>query len=91
MTTGPKRDLLGELVQAVRKKDGMRIGFYYSLYEWFNPLWLHDRPRYIAEHMTPQFHDVVSRYRPSIIFADGEWDLSSEEWKSPGTLSVALQ
>ena len=87
MTIGPKRDLLGDLTEAVRKKEGMRIGFYYSLYEWFNPLWLKDRPRYVVEHMHPQFRDVVSRYRPSIIFADGEWDLTSEEWKSPELLA----
>ena len=40
---GPNRDLLGELADAVRKQEGMKFGFYYSLYEWFNPLWLKDR------------------------------------------------
>ena len=84
---GPHRDLLGELTEAVRKKEGMRIGFYYSLYEWFNPLWLKDRKRYVAEHMHPQFKDVVSRYRPSIIFADGEWDMPSSDWKSEELLA----
>ena len=37
--TGPKRDLLGDLTSAVRKQ-GLRMGYYYSLYEWYNPLWL---------------------------------------------------
>ena len=87
MTVGPHRDLLGELTTAVRKKDGLQMGLYYSLYEWFNPLWLKDRPRYVAEHIHPQFKDVVMRYRPSIIFADGEWDLTPEEWKSPELLA----
>jgi len=87
METGPKRDLLGELATAVRKKPGMYFGFYYSLYEWFNPLWKADKARYIAEHMHPQFKDVVTRYKPSIIFSDGEWDLTSAEWKSPELLS----
>jgi alpha-L-fucosidase len=60
---GPRRDLMGELATATRAA-GLKFGFYYSLYEWFNPLWLKDRPRYVTEHMIPQFKDVVSRYAP---------------------------
>ncbi len=63
------------------------MGFYYSLYEWYNPLWNSDKPRYIAEHMTPQFKDVVTRYKPDIIFGDGEWDLTSAEWHTPELLA----
>jgi alpha-L-fucosidase len=84
--TGPHRDLLGDLTTAVRAK-GVRMGIYYSLYEWYNPLWLSDKPRYIAQHMHPQFKDVVTRYKPSIIFSDGEWDLPSAEWRSPELLA----
>lgn len=83
---GPKRDLAGDLTNAVRAK-GLKMGFYYSLYEWYNPLWLTDKPRYIREHMTPQFKDLVMRYQPSIIFSDGEWDLPSADWKSPELLA----
>lgn len=83
---GPKRDLLGDLTDAVRRK-GLKAGIYYSLYEWKNPLWLNDRPRYVTSHMHPQFKDVVTRYKPSIIFSDGEWDLTSAEWKSPELLA----
>ncbi|MDO8837010.1 MAG: alpha-L-fucosidase [Vicinamibacterales bacterium] len=83
---GPKRDLLGDLSDAVRRK-GLRMGYYYSLYEWYNPLWTTDKPRYIAEHMFPQFKDLVTRYQPSIIFSDGEWDLPSSEWRSPELLA----
>ena len=86
VSTGPKRDLLGELATAVRKR-GLKFGFYYSLYEWFNPLWLTDKQKYINEHMIPQFKDVVTKYSPSIIFSDGEWDLPSSAWKSEELLA----
>ena len=84
--TGPGRDLLGDLGTAVRDA-GLRMGFYYSLYEWFNPLWIEDRDRYIREHMIPQFKDVVARYEPALIFSDGEWDLEHERWRSTELLA----
>jgi alpha-L-fucosidase len=87
--TGPRRDLLGDLSSAVRRK-GLQMGYYYSLYEWYNPLWLTDKPRYIREHMFPQFKDLVTGYRPSLIFADGEWDLTSAEWRTPELLAWLL-
>jgi alpha-L-fucosidase len=83
---GPKRDLLGDLTEAVRRRN-LRMGFYYSLYEWYNPVWLSDKPRYIREHMFPQFKDLITRYQPAIIFSDGEWDLPSSEWRTPELLA----
>ena len=83
---GPKRDLLGDLSDAVRKRS-LKMGYYYSLYEWYNPLYLYDKPRYMKEHMVPQFKDLVSTYKPAIIFSDGEWDLPSSEWRSPELLA----
>jgi alpha-L-fucosidase len=83
---GPKRDLLGDLTAAVRQR-GLRMGFYYSLYEWYNPLWLADRRKYVLEHMHPQFKELVTRYKPSVIFSDGEWDMPSADWKSPELLA----
>jgi alpha-L-fucosidase len=84
--TGPKRDVLGDLTEAVRRRN-LKMGYYFSLYEWYNPVWLSDKPRYIREHMIPQFKDLVTRYKPSIIFSDGEWDLPSADWHSPELLA----
>jgi alpha-L-fucosidase len=83
---GPRRDVLGDLTEAVRKRS-LRMGYYYSLYEWYNPLYLYDKPKYVQEHMFPQFKDLVTKYKPSIIFSDGEWDLPSAEWRSPELLA----
>lgn len=84
--TGPKRDLLLELTLAGRKK-GLQMGIYYSLYEWYNPLWLSDKQRYVREYLFPQFKEVVTHAQPAIIFSDGEWELSSAEWHSPELLA----
>jgi alpha-L-fucosidase len=86
VTGTPHRDLLGDLTNAVRAA-GLRMGYYYSLYEWFDPLWLEDKNRYVKEHMIPQFKDLVTRYKPSVIFSDGEWDLPDSVWHSPELLA----
>jgi alpha-L-fucosidase len=84
---GPRRDLVGELSAAVRRRH-LEMGFYFSLYEWFNPLWI-DRKydAYVERHMIPQFKDLVTRYSPSVIFADGEWELPSEQWRATEMLA----
>lgn len=78
---GPHRDLAGDLTEAVRAR-GLKMGFYYSLYEWFHPLYKSDPERFVNEHMIPQFKDLVERYQPSLIFSDGEWEHPNEMWKS---------
>ncbi|HEU4778443.1 MAG TPA: alpha-L-fucosidase [Steroidobacteraceae bacterium] len=84
---GPRRDLVGELTTAVRRRH-LEMGFYFSLYEWFNPLWLSgDVDTYVERHLFPQFKDLVTRYSPSIIFSDGEWEQPSEKWRAPELLA----
>lgn len=78
---GPHRDLAGDLSKAVVAR-GLKMGFYYSLYEWYDPLYLHDPERYVTEHMLPQMKDLVERYHPSILWTDGEWEHPSSFWKS---------
>ncbi len=86
VTGTPKRDLLGDLTNAVRA-EGLKMGYYYSLYEWFNPLWQTDKKRFVVEHMIPQFQDLVTKYKPSVIFSDGEWELPDTAWHSPELLA----
>jgi len=36
--SGPKRDLVGDLTTAV-KEEGIKMGLYYSIWDWYNPYW----------------------------------------------------
>jgi alpha-L-fucosidase len=83
---GPHRDLCGDLTTAV-KKNGLHMGFYYSLYEWYNPVYRSDLNSYVDNHMIPQMKDLVTRYTPDILWTDGEWDKTSKEWKSESFLA----
>lgn len=83
--TGPHRDICGELTEAVRKQ-GLKTGFYYSLPEWTNKkhIWYEDPDdsigTYVDTHMIPQFKELVTAYKPTILFTDGEWRNSAEQW-----------
>ncbi len=81
MDVGPHRDLAGDLMTAVRGA-GLKMGFYYSMYEWYNPLYLSNVDRYVDEYMLPQLKDLVQRYQPDIIWPDGEWSHPSSTWRS---------
>jgi alpha-L-fucosidase len=78
---GPKRDLLGDLFDAVRKTS-VRAGMYYSLYEWFNPLWKSDPKKYAADHVWPQMQELINMYQPDVFWTDGDWDAPAETWRS---------
>ena len=89
---GPKRDLVGELTTAVRKTS-VKMGLYYSLPEWNNKLhrWYTDPHKNIGEYvdkiMLPQFKDLISTYKPSVVFTDGEWYNSAEGWHAKELIS----
>lgn len=90
--SGPHRNIVEELTAAVRR-EGMRMGFYYSLPEWSNPrhIWMQDPDDKIADYvdnyMIPQFKDLVSRYRPDAIFSDGDWQNTSKQWHAEELIS----
>jgi alpha-L-fucosidase len=80
-SVGPNRDLIGDLFKAVRKTS-VRAGMYYSLYEWFNPLWKSDPKKFAAEHTWPQMKELINNYEPDVFWTDGDWDATAETWKS---------
>jgi len=79
---GPKRDVFGEITKAGNAK-GLKMGMYYSIYEWWHPLYMKgDIEKYSREHFEPKFKEVVTKYKPQIIFLDGEWEHSYKKWHS---------
>ena len=90
--SGPRRNIVEELTAAVRRK-GLRMGFYYSLPEWSNPrhIWMQDPDDHIGDYvdnyMVPQFKELVGRYRPDLIFTDGDWLNSAEQFRSAELIS----
>lgn len=88
LEVGAKRDLVGEFSQAIRKTD-LKLGLYYSLYEWYHPFWQDKSKRgaFVDQHFYPQFKDLVQRFEPDLIWADGQWSMSSAEWKTPELLT----
>ena len=57
MDVGPKRDLLGDLANAIRNRTDLVFGLYHSMYEWFHPLYLEDKKN---EFKTQYFPNVYS-------------------------------
>ena len=76
----PHRDILGDITNAV-KKVGLHMGYYYSLLEWYNPLYK-DIDAYVENHMLPQMKELVNKYEPEIFWPDGEWDYTSDKLRS---------
>jgi alpha-L-fucosidase len=88
MERGPRRDLLGELFAALRKTS-VKPGMYFSLYEWFNPLWKADPARYAREHAMPQAQELLEKYRPFVFWTDGDWDAPAETWQAQQFIAKA--
>jgi alpha-L-fucosidase len=83
---GPKRDLVGEFMAALNKTS-VKPGLYFSLYEWFNPIWKFDQEKYAAEHAMPQLYELVQDYKPWVVWSDGDWDATPELWQSQSFLA----
>ncbi|RXN26132.1 tissue alpha-L-fucosidase-like protein [Labeo rohita] len=90
--TGPHRDLVADLGAAIRKRS-LHYGLYSSLYEWFNPLYLSDKQsgfktqEFVERKVMPELHNLVNRYKPDLIWSDGDWEAPDTYWNSTGFLA----
>ena len=59
--SGPKRDLVGDLTSAV-KNAGLKMGLYYSIWDWYNPYWPKEQQSILSKgSMAVNFKDANSK------------------------------
>ncbi|XP_048252457.1 alpha-L-fucosidase-like [Haliotis rufescens] len=87
MDVGPRRDIVGELTNAIRNSTDLRMGVYHSLFEWFNPLFNADKANkfktqdFVTHKTGPELYELVNKYKPDIIWSDG-CPANSSYWNS---------
>ncbi len=82
------RDFVRELVDAARTTD-MKIGFYYSLLDWYQPDFKTDLATYVDSYMFGQIRELCTNYGPiDCLWFDGEWDHPAETWRAPELIEM---
>ena len=82
----------GSLTNAVRN-EGLTMGFYHSLYEWFNPRYLADKKNnftttdFVDHKVLPELKELVELYKPDILWSDGDWEAPDTYWNSTNFLA----
>jgi len=86
--TGPKRDIVGELESAFKANGKVKFGLYHSMFEWFNPMYDNDEANnfttrdYVLSKMMPELTELVMKYKPEILWSDGEAGATVDYWGS---------
>ena len=91
--TPAARDLITPFVKEVRKQ-GLKLGFYYSLLDWSHPDYPNktrtetrykDDPERWARFVKFNFDQLTELnkgWKPDLYWFDGDWEQSAEAWKS---------
>ncbi|KAL4226684.1 Tissue alpha-L-fucosidase [Mactra antiquata] len=88
MDVGPNRDLVGSLADSIRKNTNIKFGLYHSLFEWYNPLYLQDKSNnfktndFVMFKTMPELYEIVNKYKPEVIWSDGDWEAQDVYWNS---------
>ncbi len=80
MLMGPKRDVVAELADAVRRRDHV-FGCYYSLLDWSHSGYP-DQAAYVDAFMRPQIRELLERYEPALLWGDGHWGHPGAHWRA---------
>lgn len=70
----------------------MKFGVYYSLLEWHNRLYPKENDSnvntkyYVENIMLPDITQLVTEYRPSVLWTDGDWE-DETDWRAEEILA----
>lgn len=79
---GAHKDLVDEFAKAIRKTS-LKMGCYFSLKEWNNPLYVPSTMSiYVEQHLYPQLKDLITKFKPDLIWADGPDNYDEDTWKT---------
>ncbi|PWN71157.1 alpha-L-fucosidase [Chryseobacterium phosphatilyticum] len=96
-----KKDVLSPFVSAL-KNTGLKTGLYFSLPDWSHPYYdinTRTKKRYeiktdpkrwqsFISYYQKQLNELSSLYNPDLLWFDGDWEHTSEEWQAPETLNL---
>ncbi|MDR6403104.1 MULTISPECIES: alpha-L-fucosidase [Chryseobacterium] len=94
-----KKDVLSPFISEL-KKSGLKTGLYYSLPDWSHPYYdvnTRTKKRYdiksdfnrwqnFINYYQNQLTELSSQYKPDLLWFDGDWEHTSDEWQAPKTL-----
>lgn len=95
------RDLVGPWCEAIRDL-GLKVGLYYSLIDWSDPLYpnfTREQKRYendpdrwarFTRKNHAQIREISRRFRPDLVWFDGDWEFSAEKWGAPEIRAMLL-
>lgn len=98
--TPAKKDVLTPFVKAV-KKQGLKVGLYYSLLDWSHPDYPYFTKTKIRYKSDPKKWEAFTKYNfgqieeltaynPDLYWFDGDWEHSAEKWKAKEIRSLLL-
>nr|WP_276900479.1 alpha-L-fucosidase [Pedobacter kyonggii] len=99
-SSAAKKDLITPFVTEL-KKSGLKTGLYFSLPDWSYPDYdgfTRDKKRYdykqdpvrfkkFQNYFQGQLNELSAKYNPDLVWFDGDWEHSGEEWQAKNILS----
>ncbi|REC44110.1 alpha-L-fucosidase [Chryseobacterium pennipullorum] len=96
-----KKDVISPFVSAL-KKSGLKTGLYFSLPDWTHPYYdinTRTKKRYeikaepqrwqdFIRYYQSQLTELSTQYTPDLLWFDGDWEHTSEEWNASQTLNL---